>query len=416
MDFVLVIAAYLALFSLPAVLLCLAGMRVASQGTFEAPPRTWALFLLGAGVALTLPLALLGGRFESPLALVLILLIPALVGLLALLLIHRRAVLERWKEQPRLVSALVLALALLFLLMVLGKPPQLPLVVILPALVLALVWGAARRLAPGVLALVGLLLAGLLALEAVGLAANHLVHTTPWLWTAYRITSIVVLVLAPICAVLLLDTGLTAVQVGNYGGAFFALSLAALLVLGLAAAELRHGILVAATARGAEDHMPIATVSAALVAGVLVSFGLRRQRPRLGMAFLVLVPALLALSFAAGALFEPQEITAGRAQRLDQAVQEYYQAEGHYPAGLADLTPRYLPLLLGPLTGRGQVWCYQSGRDYYRLGYVVFQRYYESTYPTPYYEIRLAGSAGQQPAGPWQCDQELRRMKETGGL
>jgi MFS family permease len=412
----LVIGAYLALFSLPAALLSLVGLRVVSTGMVDERPRNWVPLLLGAGVALALPLGVLGGRFESPLALLLVLLIPTLVALLALILIQWRAVRESWRERPRLVSALLLALALLLGLMALGQPPQLPLVVLLPALVVALVWSVTRRMRQSGLVFSGLLLAALLGLEAVGLAGGHQVHATPWLWSSYRAASVVVIILAPILAALLVDRGMAAIQDGEYPRAVSGLIVAGLLVLGLAAAELRHGILVEATARAAEDHLPVATVAAGLVAGLLLTFGLSQLRPRAGLAFTLLLPLLFAFSYTAGALFEPQEITAGRAARLDRAIQSYYGDHKAYPTTLGDLSPDYAPYILGPLTGRGQTWCYQSGPDFYRLGYVIFQRYYEPTYPTPFYEIRVAGSAGQLPGIIWQCDEELWRIKQTGGL
>ena len=46
-------------------------------------------------------------------------------------------------------------------------------------------------------------------------------------------------------------------------------------------------------------------------------------------------------------------------ERIEGAVELYHQETGAYPASLADLTPGYMPFILGPLTGRGLVWCYQ---------------------------------------------------------
>jgi len=139
-----------------------------------------------------------------------------------------------------------------------------------------------------------------------------------------------------------------------------------------------------------------------------------------GAAFLLIAPTLIILAFGLGLRFDPHAITEARAIQIRQAIESYHQDTGAYPAELEDLSPNYLPLLLGPLTGRGQTWCYQSGTDYYRLGFVLFERYhqYEGDTPfwEPYYEIRVPGSAGQPPAGTWACDTELERMKQYGGL
>jgi hypothetical protein len=70
----------------------------------------------------------------------------------------------------------------------------------------------------------------------------------------------------------------------------------------------------------------------------------------------------------------------------------------------------------GPGGERGQVWCYQGGSDYYRLGYVFIQRYYEPTLFRPFVEIRVYSSAGQPPDSGWMCDDELLRGEATRGL
>jgi hypothetical protein len=135
---------------------------------------------------------------------------------------------------------------------------------------------------------------------------------------------------------------------------------------------------------------------------------------------MILIPIVVASSYTIGLQLEPQAITVARANRLGQAIEDYYINVGEYPANLEDLTPSHLLFIFGPLTGRGQAWCYQSGPDFYRLGYIFFQRYYE--YPDntpfwePYYEIKIPHAAGQLPAGEWICNEELRLYRQHGGL
>jgi hypothetical protein len=133
-----------------------------------------------------------------------------------------------------------------------------------------------------------------------------------------------------------------------------------------------------------------------------------------------LIPVVIAFSYTVGLQFKPQAITAARADRLGRAIEGYFQETGEYPTNLGDLTPSYLLFISGPLTGRGQVWCYQSGPSYYRLGYIFFQRYYkypdDTPFAEPYYEIKVPYAAGQPPAGEWMCDEELQLYKQHGGL
>ena len=101
-------------------------------------------------------------------------------------------------------------------------------------------------------------------------------------------------------------------------------------------------------------------------------------------------------------------------------IEQYKQDNGQYPPGLESLTPDYTAWILGPLTGRGQVWCYQSGADFYRLGYALFQRYYDwgdgTPFYEPYYAIEVPAAAGQPPPTDWMCTVELDKLKEHGGL
>jgi hypothetical protein len=94
-------------------------------------------------------------------------------------------------------------------------------------------------------------------------------------------------------------------------------------------------------------------------------------------------------------------------------LREYHQENGAYPDSLDGLTPGNLPVLLGPLNGRGQRWCYQGNGDSYWLAYVLYRRYWD---PDQFYKIELLSTAGEPLEGPWMCDSELNRMKDTGGL
>ena len=413
---IMLLILYLTLVGVIAVLLILAGIWVVSAQSQGDRTRRWILFLLATSVLLAVPLAVFAGGFRtSAPGLVLILEIPALIGILSLLIINGRAVFIRWQDEKGLVSILLLALLMLLVVMTLGDP-YLPLILLLPTMVLAGVWLATRRLQVGGLVVISLVVLVLIILDAVGVIAAHFVLATSSLWAAYSITSILMLFLALALSALLVDRSLESWSANNSKSSIAFMILAALLVLGLAAATLRHGILTNATARAAEDHLPIGVVAVAVMVGLLLTFGLKQGHTRAGPTFSLLVPVLIAVSYSSGWFLDPLAITANRGEQINQAVLTYNQEKNIYPDTLSGLSPDYLPFILGPLTGRGQVWCYRSGEGFYQLGYVIFQRYYGPTFPEPHYEIKIVDFAGQTPEGPWMCDDELELMKKTGGL
>jgi hypothetical protein len=271
-----------------------------------------------------------------------------------------------------------------------------------------------------ILAAGGFLLATFLILDAFGVVGNHTVLIHPWLSVLYLISIGLGPLLALILAGLLVYLSLTDTYPGSRLRAGFAITVGILLVLGMAAVNLRHSILVKATSRAPEDHFPL--LSVILVIGIGLTFLLSRKKKVRwsGAAFLAVAPLLIVLTFWLGLRFDPHAITEARAIEIGQAIERYHQDTGRYPAELGQLQPDYLSRLLGPLTGRGQIWCYQSGPDYYRLGYVLFERYHQYADDTPfwepYYEIKVPAFAGQPPAGPWACDIELEWMKHGSGF
>jgi len=174
--------------------------------------------------------------------------------------------------------------------------------------------------------------------------------------------------------------------------------------------------MVNASGHASEDHIPAGIVGLAVVVGILLAFGLRQRRLGPGLAYMLLMSVVITLAYISAWLVHPLTVTTNRVNRIDQAVERYHQEQGSYPSSLAQLMPDQLLFKLPPLTGRGQVWCYQGGVDYYRLGYAYYQRYYELGSFHPLSEIRIHSAVGQPPEGPWMCDAELEFIQSTGGL
>jgi len=406
--------------AIPSILVLVAGQWYITKKGSQNRKHTWVLVWLVCAILLAIPFTLFSAAFfTSAPGLILFLVIPVLVGLQALLLIHWREVYSLWCEQKILVSILVMTLIAVLASTALGDP-WLTALLVGPALAITAVWAVGTRLGMGSLAIIGVLIALILTIDALGILANHFVFTQPWLRNAYTFISGLGSLLAVIVAALCLKRYLDEQPTEEHQKSALYLVLVVVLLLCVGAVTLRHGVLVRATGRAAEDHLPFAAIAAGVIAGLLLALTASGKIRRAGIAFMILIPVVIAFSYTVGLQFKPQAITAARANQLGRAIEGYFQETGAYPTNLRDLAPSHLPIISGPLTGRGQVWCYQSGPSYYRLGYIFFQRYYEYPDDTPfwepYYEIKVPYAAGHPPAGEWMCDEELQLYKQHGGL
>ncbi|MFA9407110.1 MAG: hypothetical protein ACERKX_14955, partial [Anaerolineales bacterium] len=365
------------LISIPAALLSLVGFAWLTKRNKEERNRGWTLFLLGAAIMMTLPLAIFAARVRiGGIELILVLEIPALVSVLTLILLEIRKIYQCWQSERVLYSTLLTALVLLFGFMAAGDT-SLPLILLVPALILAVAWWALQKLGWSMLASLGAVLVVILLLEATGAFDQHMVYTTPWLRLTVRFGGIFILIAALLISVLLIDRGLKAHNSGDMRHTYRNFIISGLICLGLALSTFRHGLMVNASGHASEDHMPAGIVGLAVVVGILLAFGLRQRRLGPGLAYMLLMPVVITLAYVSAWLVDPLTVTTNRVNRIDQAVERYHQEQGSYPSSLAQLMPDQLLFKLPPLTGRGQVWCYQGGVDYYRLGYAYYQRYYE---------------------------------------
>jgi len=408
---------YLSLFTIvPAVLVLLAGGLMTLREKPAEPSRRWIIVLLSAAILLLVPINLsVEDITTSRIGIFLILLIPTIEGLLALTLIQRRAIYAQWQQEKVLISALLGALLLLIVGTARGEVYY-PFLLILPAAFLALVWSLLMRFELGILFGLSLLVLAGKTLEAAGLIGGREMFQgiefewilIPLIFSWY--------ILSLILPAVLIYRGLRSKDADKSRLASTCFILAGLLVAGQLATIMRHGVMVNATAHAAEDHLPFGEMLVAVLTGMVLLVVLNGKRRLIGLAFIILIPVLIASAYAAGWLVDPQAVTLARAERINAALEAYQQETGEYPASLNDLTPDYMPFILGPLTGRAQVWCYQGGQEYFRLGYVFIQRYYGPSFPDPHFEIKLHASDGDPPEAGWMCDQELEQARQTLGL
>jgi hypothetical protein len=100
----------------------------------------------------------------------------------------------------------------------------------------------------------------------------------------------------------------------------------------------------------------------------------------------------------------PAYITEHRAEKINQAIQSYYESHGEYPNSLWALFPQNLVYIPRPMMIPGQTWCYEGGQNYYRLGY-VYRQYFSSQA-----SVQIHAYAGEPPNSYWPCEAEAAKF------
>lgn len=154
----------------------------------------------------------------------------------------------------------------------------------------------------------------------------------------------------------------------------------------------------------------VATVIAAISAGLVMFMTLSGWRRWMGLVFPILVTVPLYLTIIAGMGMEGkvsnETVTAERAARIQQAIESYHAKTGSYPSDLDELVPGELLRIPLPMIIPRQGWCYQGSSSYYRLGAV-----YREHWSSPYFSVRVYASAGDIPETSWVCDEKLIEAK-----
>jgi hypothetical protein len=142
-------------------------------------------------------------------------------------------------------------------------------------------------------------------------------------------------------------------------------------------------------------------VTAVIVAGV----HLTSKQKWYGLAYTLLLGAVLVTAFSISLRVDHQQITEARAGQVSRAIERFYAHQGHYPTTLSQLVPWTRISLPGPVILSGQDWCYQSGEGYYRLGTVT-----RDHWSSPYLHIRTYQQAGAIPDIPALCANETEAI------
>lgn len=403
---------------IPAALLILAGRWINSRD-YPAPVRQRYQLILALAAALIL-LGLIGVAAwltpegdNRPLFPVAPFLAPALLAAVALVLLNLKGVTGAQAWQIGLLF--VLGLAVIGLVLGLyGEQSGIVSIALIGALVLSAAW-LLGRVSDGLAVVLSLLaLLSLIWLNRLIAASPSVVYPS-WFQVfrpvmGFALPGIVVTLAAVLVISGMKQLPFRPAEAPGSGGkswlpALLRFGLAALLVAGLA-----YTILWASIWDQTSDGLAGIwfTMQASLVAigaGVLITFVLRGRQALAAAVFLLGVPLILILSFSWGWKISNVQVTAGRAARIQRAVERFYAREHWYPASLGELTPQDLLWIPGPVILQGEGWCYQGGADFYRLG-----TFYRDFFSLPL-SLRIYAQAGTPPETGWECADRLAEMK-----
>jgi len=107
---------------------------------------------------------------------------------------------------------------------------------------------------------------------------------------------------------------------------------------------------------------------------------------------------------------KPIITTERRAEKIDTAIQRYYDANKEYPQALSDLTPSYLLYVPTPFIIPGLDWCYEGGNDHYRFGYV-----YREFFSAPA-SVRILSFTGEPFTSNWGCEDDAEPYSKPLGF
>lgn len=139
-----------------------------------------------------------------------------------------------------------------------------------------------------------------------------------------------------------------------------------------------------------------------VVGGFVLLIALPGKAKLAAGGYLLAVPLLVIGAALLAWQVDFRELTDARAGRVSRAIETYHQRNGRYPHTLAELTPWTTFSVSEPVILFGQDWCYDSGRDYFRLGYVD-----RAHWSDPRLTGHIHASAGDTSTLPRLCEEEV---------
>jgi hypothetical protein len=392
---------------LPALLLTLGGLLLLRSTEGEKAQQRFLLYLLVVGslllLALFIAIQMTPAQDNRPFWQVSVVLTPAVIGVLALIVLHGKYLVAMSRGAQVLALLLVVGCAGMAI-SYRNTRFDMTYSIVPGVLVLTLGWAVGRRFRKTAIFVAILLLFALFGLNGLFSAPAGAFPPSPppWLGVLLRMGFEALPGMLVVVAAVLLTNSLE-----SRDGKLTRLPI--VLALGLLG-YLAYSIFWASVWDQTSDGLGGLALSqpSALVAvgaGMAMAIALSGWRRGTGLLFALLAPLLLYQSFEQGWQVPYHDLTGARAERIAQALAEYHEREGVYPPTLNTLTPRYLLRVPQPVELRGETWCYQGGDDFYRLG-AFFREFFSMPV-----RLQVYAAVGE-PDSVWTCEDQLAVMKE----
>ena len=390
---------------LPVLLIAMGGLLVLRSAEPEKAQQRFLRYLLLVGslllLALLISIQMTPLQDNRPFWQVSTVMMPAIIAVLALILLHARQIKTAGRATQLWVLLLLLGVA--GLIAYWRFPLDLAYSILPGVAILVLGWQVGRRFRRTAVLLTILLFLALLGLNLMQtMPASNLQPLPRWA----QIFVVPVIFGAPslivVTAAVLITNGL---QSEGRKRPFLLITLAVGLLSTLAYTTFWSSVWDQTSDGLGGRFLSSSSSVVAVGAGMVMAVKLTGWQRVSGLLFAIVAPLLLLLSFEWGWQVSYHDLTESRAERITQALASYQQREGAYPQTLEALTPRDLLYLPQPVEIQGETWCYQGGTHFYRLG-----AFYREFFSMP---VQLHVYAAQgEPDSEWACTAQLATMKE----
>ncbi|MCB8977596.1 MAG: hypothetical protein H6657_09265 [Ardenticatenaceae bacterium] len=390
---------------LPVLLIALGGLLVLRSAEPEKAQQRFLRYLLLVGsmllLALLVSIQMTPLQDNRPFWQVSTVMMPAIIAVLALILLHARQIKIGGRATQLWVLLLLLGLA--GLIAYWRFPLDLAYSILPGVAVLVLGWLIGRRFRRTAVLLAILLFLALLGLNLMQtIPASNLPPLPQWAQIIVAPVIIGAPSLLVVTAAVLITNGL---QCEGRKRPFLLITLAVGLLGSLAYATFWSSVWDQTSDGLGGLFLSSSSSVVAMGAGMVMAIKLTGWQRVTGLLFAIVAPLLLLLSFEWGWQVSYHDLTESRAERITQALASYHQREGAYPQTLEALTPRDLLYLPQPVEIQGETWCYQGGTHFYRLG-----AFYREFFSMPV-ELQVYVTEGE-PDSEWTCAGQLASMKE----
>jgi hypothetical protein len=393
---------------LPAALILWFASQVRESDIEDQGARRWFRFLLITLAVLLVTLVITMPGLNGVTA---IILMPVGCGVLAVILFHTFSDGTLWpKKKLKSLIFVLIGVALIILLGRILRDRFIPILFALVGLFIAFVWWAWEKSEKKYL-LFGVIQILLLVISLWAADSNYQLIESPEWFSAFLHTTIFFFpsICISIAARLFFD--LVSGDLSDQKSKFISGAILVLFTVFMLGYQMYLTSIwdVATDGLGAPS-LVILVGTTSIATATLMAWLLPERRKLAALGFALLVPLLMQYPNWIGTYgpngkwgTSPAYVTERRADKIANAIQEYHEYRGEYPASLSDLFPRYLIYTPRPIMISGQTWCYEGGPDYYRFGY-VYRQYFSSSA-----SVRIHATVGEPPNPGWPCDNEAKK-------